>query len=279
MAAKKGGLGRGLESLFNDNSTEGESAVKVRLTDIEPNKGQPRKDFDETAIEELADSIAKHGLIQPIVVCPKANGTYSIIAGERRWRACRKAGLESVPVIIKDIDEKSIMELALIENLQREDLNSVEEALGYKSLIDTYGLTQEEVAQSVGKSRTAVTNSLRLLGLNKNELDALRKGLITAGHARALLSIDDKQKRLEAFNMALDGASVRELEKFAKQKNVAKKATAKTQNTYYKEVELALKESLGRKVSVKTLGNKGGTITLEFFSDEELSEFAKKLTD
>ncbi len=194
MAVKKGGLGRGLESLFNENATDSEGAVYIKLNEIEPNREQPRKDFDEEALSELADSISKHGLIQPIVVRPTTVGTYQIIAGERRWRASRLAGLDSVPVIIKEIDDKALMELALIENLQREDLNAVEEALGYKSLIDTYKLTQEEVAEQVGKSRSAVTNALRLLNLTDTELEALKKGIISAGHARALLSCDDEEK-------------------------------------------------------------------------------------
>ena len=174
MAPKKGGLGRGLESLFNENATDTDGAVRLNINDIEPNRGQPRKDFDETALSELADSIAQHGLIQPIVVKPTAQGRYSIIAGERRWRACRMAGLNEVPVIIKDADDQTLMEIALIENLQREDLNAVEEALGYRSLIDSFGLTQDEVAKKMGKSRSAVTNALRLLALNDAELEAFR---------------------------------------------------------------------------------------------------------
>lgn len=278
MATRKGGLGRGLESLFSENSTENESVVTVKTIDIEPNKNQPRKDFDEESLNELADSISKHGLIQPIVVRPTASGTYSIIAGERRWRACRLAGISEVPVVIKDIDEKSVMELALIENLQREDLNSVEEALGYKSLLETYNLTQEEIAESVGKSRSSITNALRLLNLNDNELEALRKGLISAGHARALLSIDDASLRKVALEMALKGCSVRQIENIAKQtKEKAKKPTL-TKDTYYKEVEIALKEELGRKVIVKPNGKSGGTITLEFFDKKELEEIVNNLT-
>ncbi len=280
MATKKGGLGRGLESLFTENATETESPVNVRLSDIEPNRNQPRKNFDEEAVEELAESIKKHGLIQPIVVCPKSNGTYSIIAGERRWRACRKAELESVPVIIKDIDDKSIMELALVENLQREDLNAVEEALGYKTLIDTYNMKQEEVAESVGKSRSTVANALRLLSLNEKELEALRNGEITAGHARALLSLTDESVRAEAFKLALGGASVREIENISKSAPQGNKKTKKSQNnTYFKEVELVLREELGRKVTIKATGKTSGTLSLEFFSEKELVDFAKRLTD
>lgn len=279
MAPKKGGLGRGLESLFNENATDTDGAVKLNINDIEPNRGQPRKDFDETALSELADSIAQHGLIQPIVVKPTAQGRYSIIAGERRWRACRMAGLNEVPVIIKDADGQTLMEIALIENLQREDLNAVEEALGYRSLIDSFGLTQDEVAKKMGKSRSAVTNALRLLALNDAELEALRRGTITAGHARALLSCDDEEARAKMLLAAADGASVRELERLAaaaKKKPAGKKAETK-KPTFYSEVELSLKDSLHRRVKITPAGNGKGTITLEFFNDAELSEFAKKL--
>ena len=279
MAPKKGGLGRGLESLFNENATDTDGAVRLNINDIEPNRGQPRKDFDETALSELADSIAQHGLIQPIVVKPTAQGRYSIIAGERRWRACRMAGLNEVPVIIKDADDQTLMEIALIENLQREDLNAVEEALGYRSLIDSFGLTQDEVAKKMGKSRSAVTNALRLLALNDAELEALRRGTITAGHARALLSCDDEEARAKMLLAAADGASVRELERLAaaaKKKPAAKKAETK-KPTFYSEVELSLKDTLHRRVKITPAGNGKGTITLEFFNDAELSEFAKKL--
>lgn len=279
MAPKKGGLGRGLESLFNENATDTDGAVKLNINDIEPNRGQPRKDFDETALSELADSIAQHGLIQPIVVKPTAQGRYSIIAGERRWRACRMAGLNEVPVIIKDADGQTLMEIALIENLRREDLNAVEEALGYRSLIDSFGLTQDEVAKKMGKSRSAVTNALRLLALNDAELEALRRGTITAGHARALLSCDDEEARAKMLLAAADGASVRELERLAaaaKKKPAGKKAETK-KPTFYSEVELSLKDSLHRRVKITPAGNGKGTITLEFFNDAELSEFAKKL--
>ena len=279
MAPKKGGLGRGLESLFNENATDTDGAVKLNINDIEPNREQPRKDFDETALSELADSIAQHGLIQPIVVKPTAQGRYSIIAGERRWRACRMAGLNEVPVIIKDADEQTLMEIALIENLQREDLNAVEEALGYRSLIDSFGLTQDEVAKKMGKSRSAVTNALRLLALNENELEALRRGTITAGHARALLSCDDEEARAKMLLAAADGASVRELERLAaaaKKKPTAKKTETK-KPTFYSEVELSLKDSLHRRVKITPAGNGKGTITLEFFNDAELSKIEKKL--
>ncbi len=279
MAVKRSGLGRGMDSLLGDNSIDAGGAVTVNINEIEPNRNQPRKDFDETALHDLAHSIAQHGLIQPIVVRPTIDGRYTIIAGERRWRACRIAGVNEVPVIIKTTDDKTLMELALIENLQREDLNAVEEALGFKALIDDFSLTQEEVAHRMGKSRSAVTNSLRLLSLNEKELESLRSGHITAGHARALLSCENEEMRERMLAAAIDGASVRELERMA---ILAKKAPKAVKSevkkpTFYNEVELSLKNELHRKVQVKSTGKGKGTITLEFFSDEELAEFAKKL--
>ena len=280
MAAKKGGLGRGLDALFNENATDEGGVITVNLNDIEPNRDQPRKDFDEEALSELAESISEHGLIQPIVVKPETNGRYSIIAGERRWRACRMAELYQVPVIIKDADEQELMELALIENLQREDLNAVEEALGYRSLIDSFGLTQEQVAKRMGKSRTAVTNALRLLNLSEEELQALRAGAISAGHARALLSVEDEALREQMLQLATNGASVRDLEKLAAKVKKGNKSTAKKEkNTFYSEVELSLKNELHRKVNITPTGDGKGEITIEFFSDEELSDFARRLAE
>ncbi len=279
MAIKKGGLGKGMDSLFNENSLDNEGAVTLNINEIEPNRNQPRKDFDEEALRELADSIERHGLIQPIVVRPNLDGTYMIIAGERRWRACRIAGLNQVPVIIKDTDDRTLMELALIENLQREDLNPVEEALGYKALIEDFELTQEEVAKRMGKSRSAVTNALRLLNLNEAETEALRKGMITAGHARALLACENEETRQKLLILAAEGASVRDLERmanFAKQGKTAKKEI-KPKSNFYSEVELSLKNEIGRKVYIKPTTKGRGTLTIEFYSDKELTEFAKKL--
>ena len=279
MAAKKRGLGRGLDSLFDENSTEKGNSVVLNINDIEPNRNQPRRDFDEEAIASLADSIAQHGLIQPIVVRPTIAGTYTIVAGERRWRASRMAGLTEVQAIIKDADDRTLMELALIENLQREDLNSVEEAMGYKALMDDFNLTQEEVAAKVSKSRSAVANALRLLNLNDDESDALRRGLISAGHARALLSCTDEEIRANMLAAALEGASVRDLEKMSKIVKNSANSKKKPRSTFYYEVELALKQEMRRKVSIKETGKGKGTLTIEFFSDDELKEFANRLSE
>ena len=277
MAAKKSGLGRGLGALFSDNVTEEGSSVEVRLSEIEPNRNQPRKDFDESALADLSESIEKHGLIQPILVRPMPAGGYQIIAGERRWRACRMAKLVTVPVIIRDMDDTQAMEIALIENLQREDLNPVEEALGYKSLIEEYGMTQETAAVSVGKSRPAVANSLRLLGLDADELTLVRSGEISAGHGRTLLSINDTKSRKKAVELAKGGASVRELEKLSKSVKAPKytKRTPKKDN-YFTEFELTMREQLGRKIKVNAKG-KGGSVEIEFFDKKDLGELAKLL--
>ena len=275
MATKSRGLGRGIESIFDENSTDSDKIVTLNINEIEPNRNQPRKDFDEEALNSLAESISQHGLIQPIVVRPTIGGGYTIIAGERRWRACRMAGLTEIPVVIKDTGEQNLMEMALVENLQREDLNPVEEALGYKSLIDNFGLTQEEVATKMAKSRSAVANALRLLNLKEEELEALRSGKITSGHARALLSAENEEIRAKMFESALNGENVRVLEKMAKEKKTAPKR--ETKPTFYSEVELSIKNELHRRATVKSTGKGKGTLTIEFFSDEELEDFAKKL--
>ena len=279
MAAKKSGLGKGLDSLFNENATDDNLAVELRLSEIEPNKNQPRTYFDPEALSELAESIKTHGLLQPIVVRPMPGGTYQIVAGERRWRACREAQLTTVPVIIKELDDKQTMELALIENLQRKDLNPIEEALGYKRLIEEFKLTQEQVSDRVGKSRSAVTNLLRLLALPEKMLEALEKGLITQGHARALLSFENEEKRDFAFQLALNGASVRQIEALAAKKGKEKPNSQKTTKTdsFYSEVELALKAETHRKATVKAGKNGKGTITIEFYNKDELTDIANRL--
>ena len=278
MAAKKSGLGRGLDSLFSENATDDNIAIELRLSEIEPNKGQPRVHFDEAALQELADSIATHGLLQPIVVRPMPGGTYQIVAGERRWRACRLAGLTNVPVIVKELDDKETMELALIENLQRRDLNPVEEANGYARLLQEFALTQEQVSERVGKSRTAVTNALRLLQLPEDMLTALSEGKISAGHARALLSFQDAAAQDAAFIAALEGASVRQIEAMARAANKPKQPAAPQKvDSFYREVELALKNETHRKAVIKPGKNGRGTITLEFYNKDELTDLANKI--
>ena len=280
MAVKKGGLGKGLDALFNENATDTASGTELNIFEIEPNRDQPRKDFDDESISELSESILKHGLLQPIVVRPKPNGRYEIVAGERRWRACRLAGLDSVPVIIKDLDGQKAAEIALVENLQRENLNAYEEALGYKSLMDDFGLTQEAVSQSVGKSRVAVTNALRLLNLPENILAALREGKISAGAARTLLSAKSEAIMKAMFEAALLGASVRTLEQMAKKEEkpiMAKKV--KVLSNFEREVALSLKQALHRNVKITSNGKGKGSITIDFYNQEELKDFANRLTD
>ncbi|MGN0459992.1 MAG: ParB/RepB/Spo0J family partition protein, partial [Ruminococcus sp.] len=213
--AKKGGLGKGLSAIFMENESEDQnSTVTLKISEIEPNKDQPRTDFDDKALSELAESIALHGVLQPLLVRPLVYGGYQIVAGERRYRASRMAGLTEVPVVIRELDDKETMELALIENLQRENLTPIEEAKGYKTLMDTYGFTQEQVSSSVGKSRSAVANSLRLLNLPEEIIDLLSQGKITGGHARALLSLESAEEMLKISREIIDkDLSVRQTEK------------------------------------------------------------------
>lgn len=278
--AKKNGLGRGLDALLGDNTTE-ETGVEVSLNDISPNPNQPRKQFDETALQELSDNISQYGLLQPIVVRPKGADKYEIVAGERRWRACRMAGLKTVPIIIKTLNESETMEIALIENLQRENLSPVEEARGYEALITQFGLTQEQVAKKVGKSRSAVANSLRLLELGEF-LPLLENGTISAGHGRALLAIKDMGGRMQALELIKSGATVRDIEKFAKTlgKEPATPTAPTTQKSkrppYYDEVELALKAELGRRVKVNASG-KNGNLQIDFYNEEDLANLIEWL--
>lgn len=281
MAVKKSGLGRGVGAIFTDNSVDefsvSSGSVKVKLMDIEPNREQPRKVFDEKALGELADSIAQHGVLQPLLVRPMMDGGYQLVAGERRWRASRMAGLTEVPVVIKELSDSQVAEIALVENLQRENLNPLEEARGYKELSDKYGYTQEEVASIVGKSRSAVANSLRLLGLADGVLELINKGDLSAGHAKAILYSDDKDYQTELAKLVVkEGLSVRETERLAR-KSVGSPSTgkrAKKRNPYYDEVELALSDVLKRKVKV-TKSSKKGSIEIEFFDDEDLKKFIK----
>lgn len=281
MAKKREALGHGLDALFMSNSIEESSAsgtVKLSINEIEPNKSQPRKSFDEKALSELADSIAEHGIIQPLLVRPMAEGGYQIVAGERRWRASRLAGLTEVPVVIKDLTDRETMEIALIENLQREDLNPIEEAEGIELLIKEYGLTQETAAERVGKSRSAVTNSLRLLNLPPSVRELARDNKISAGHARALLAFSDEEKIIETAKLIMEkGISVRETERLAKEASKdteGKVRQPKRRDVFYDEVEIALSQNLGRKVKINS-GRKGGTIVLEYFDKDDLTKIAK----
>lgn len=276
MAGKKGGLGKGLDAIFAENDTEAENtSVMLKVSEIEPNRDQPRKDFDEDALHELADSIAQHGVLQPLLLRPVFGGGYQIVAGERRWRAARMAGLTEVPAVVREMTDSQVMEFALIENLQREDLNPLEEAQGYQSLLETYGMTQEDVAKTVGKSRPAVTNALRLLNLPPEIQKMVSDGRISAGHARTLLSFPSVGQMQEAAKKAAEGISVRELEAMAKKANEEPKAKRKKNRLhYYEEVELALKDHLGRKVSIGGT-KKRGVLQIEFYGETDLAELVK----
>ncbi len=281
MAAKKKGLGRGFDAIFADNSVEEISstacAVKIKLMDIEPNRDQPRKNFDEEALNELAESIKLHGVLQPLLVRPMADGGYQLVAGERRWRASRLAGLTEVPAVVRELTDAQVAELALVENLQREDLNPIEEALGYKELADKYDYTQEEISNLVGSSRPAIANALRLLTLPAEIISFIENGELSPGHAKALLTVEDDSLKLSLAALIIkDGLSVREAERLARGavKTEPKGKHKKKRNPYYDEVELALSNVLARKVRV-TKSSKNGTIEIEFFDDEDLKKLIK----
>lgn len=275
--AKKSGLGRGLDALFGENFTDEQTVSELKLSEIEPNAEQPRKEFNDEALIALSESILEHGIIQPLTVRPLANGRYQLVAGERRWRASRMAGLKSVPVVIKELTDRETMELALVENLQREDLTPIEEAEGYKALSEQFGLTQDEVAKKVGKSRPAVANAMRLLSLPEKCRNALAKGLITAGHARAMLSLDTDDLD-NALELALKGATVRDIERLSQKKN-KKTAEKRMPGKFAAEVEASLCEALGRVVKVKPKSRNAdsGKLEIEYFSDEDLTQIAALL--
>ncbi|MCQ2490494.1 MAG: ParB/RepB/Spo0J family partition protein [Ruminococcus sp.] len=279
----KGGLGAGLDMLFNDNSSDVQIKKTLRLSEIEPNRDQPRKTFSDDAIAALADSIREHGVLQPILVRPISSGGYQIVAGERRWRAARMLGLDEIPVTIRELSDSDAMQIAIIENLQRENLNPVEEACGYSELIEKYGMTQEKVAKMVGRSRSAIANSVRMLELPKRVLKMLEDGQLSAGHGKALLSFDDEEMLIAIANRAADGGmTVRQVERLAQKSAEAsveneKKSSSRIDN-YFKEMEISLKERLGRKVKVDYGKNKGALI-LEFYNKEDLAALAEKLTD
>lgn len=290
MAVKKSGLGKGLDSLIKDNSSakktaaantssenkaeemkSGEQMMKINM--VEPNRDQPRKKFEEDALMELADSIKQFGVLQPLLV-RKRKDYYEIIAGERRWRAAKMAGVKEVPVIIKDYTEQEIVEIGLIENIQRENLNPIEEAMAFKKLLEEFNLKQDEVAERVSKSRTAVTNSMRLLKLDERVQEMIVDDMISTGHARALLAIDDKEQQYDLANKIFDEKlSVRETEKLVKEiKNPKKpKMKKKVENEFvYTDLENRMKEVMGTKVNISSKGNGKGKIEIEYYSDDEL---------
>ena len=282
MATNKG-LGRGLGALlgdFSDETPEQSAYRQLPIYKVEPNPDQPRQDFDEEELQALSESIAIHGVIQPLTVREMPNGYFQIIAGERRWRAARLANLSEVPVVVIEADDKKAMELALIENLQRQDLNPVEEALGYQSLMADHGLTQEEAASRVGKSRPAVANALRLLQLPQDVLEMLRSGKLTAGHARAVLSIKTEKKQLEAARkIAALGLSVRQAELLCRnmsKEQPAKEPVATLAVDYVAECEKSLSKRLGRGVKIVN-GKRKGRFELEFYGQEDLQKLLDAL--
>jgi len=281
MASNKG-LGKGLGALlgdFNEEPLEQSAYRLLPIYKVEPNPDQPRQDFDEEELQALADSISEHGIIQPLTVRETTSGYYQIIAGERRWRAARLANLSEVPVVVIEADDKKAMELALIENLQRQDLNPVEEALGYQSLIQEYGLTQEEAAKRVGKSRPAVANALRLLGLCPEVLEKLRTGELTAGHARAILTLKSEKKQIEAMKKILSlGMSVRAAETLCKNmsKEPAPEKKEVFQVDYVAECEKQLSKHLGRGVKIVN-GKRKGRFELEFYGQDDLQNLLDAL--
>lgn len=290
MAVKRSGLGKGLDSLIpdkavNKSATTGKKEEKsekkvnesgeqlIPINQVEPNREQPRKEFDEDALLELADSIKQYGILQPLIV-QKRKDYYEIIAGERRWRAAKKAGLKEVPVIIREYTDQQVVEISLIENIQRENLNPIEEAMAFKKLLEEFNLKQDEVAERVSKSRTAVTNSMRLLKLDERVQQMIIDDMISTGHARALLAIDDKDEQYNLANRIFDEKlSVRDTEKLVKEiKNPKKpKEKVKTVNDFiYKDLANKMKEVMGTKVSIASKGNGKGKIEIEYYSDEEL---------
>lgn len=298
MATKKGGLGKGLDSLIANKvgntataapaapaSTEETGATIVSINKVEPNKGQPRKKFDEDALLELSESIKLYGVLQPLLV-QKRDGYFEIVAGERRWRAAKLAGLKEIPVIIKEFTEQEIMEISLIENIQREDLNPIEEALAYKKLLTEFNLKQDEVAERVSKSRTAVTNSIRLLKLDERVQQMVIDEMISTGHARTLIVIEDKEKQYAVAQKIFDEKlSVRETEKLIKNMQNEKKNTDSSEKkkldpkleAVYRDLEEQMKRMLGTKVSINAKNEKSGKIEIEYFSADELDRIIDML--
>lgn len=285
MSAKKRGLGKGLDALFIDNSDTGEESEiqTLPINDIEPNKEQPRKEFDQEALIQLADSIQTYGVLQPLLVRPLSDGIYQIVAGERRWRASRMAGITEVPVIIRDMSEEEVVKIALVENLQREDLNALEEALGYQKLMEEYELTQEEVAKAVGKARSGIANSLRLLNLPDAVKEMLKNNQLSQGHAKVLLGVTDENQLLLFAEETVDKQlSVRQLEVLIKSSESLEAKGKKEKNTellptYLKEAELSLSKHLGTKVKLSGT-EESGMLQLSYYSKEELKSIIKLLS-
>ena len=276
----KGGLGSGLDFLFDDNAAEVQVKKTVRMSEIEPNRNQPRKNFSEESIAALADSIKQYGILQPVLVRPK-DGIYQIVAGERRWRAARMLGMDEIPVIIKELSDLETMQIALIENLQRENLNPIEEAMGYRDLMEQFGMTQDSVSKTVGRSRSTIANSLRLLQLEDEILNMLEKNVISVGHAKALLSINSPELRVSTARKAARGMlTVRAVERIAAEEAEVKPEPFEMDpvtDSYFREVEIGLSEVLKRGVSVKYGQNKG-TLTLDFYDKDDLTELCKAFT-
>ncbi|MCI8641731.1 MAG: ParB/RepB/Spo0J family partition protein [Clostridia bacterium] len=273
---KKTGLGKGLDALFGpapeeEQMQENDILKNLKITEVEPNREQPRKNFNQEALEELAESIKEYGLIQPIIVTKK-EGYYAIIAGERRWRACKLAGLEEIPAIIREDDERKNNEIALIENIQREDLNPFEKALGIKNLMQTYGLTQEEVSKKLGKSRSAIANTVRVLNLEPRVLEFAKQGKLTEGHCKALLAITDPEKQyITAVNLIERGTTVKELENTNKKinKKTVSREELRKMNVLYNDIENTFQGFFGTKVKLDP-GKKKGKIIIEYSSNDDL---------
>ncbi len=280
MANEKNRLGKGLDALFLDNAVEmgTDGGGELEISEIEPDREQPRSSFDDDTLTELADSISQHGVLQPILVRPLPGGGYRIVAGERRWRASRLAGKSTIPAIVRNLSELEAKTFALVENLQREDLNPVDEALGYKQLMQVSGMTQEQTAKLVGRSRPAVANALRLLSLPEEALDLLREGRLTVGHAKAILSIEDPEVRLSvARQVADDGITVREAEqRWQKSHKQQQLKLPVTLNAVAGEVEKSLRDALGVEVRVKYKDG-SGTLSVDFYSKDQLFDFANRL--
>lgn len=281
--AKMTGLGKGLDALFSSNDVaqeeqikEGESIVKLKIIDVEPNKNQPRISFDDEKIEELSNSIKEYGVIQPIIVT-KQKDYYQIVAGERRWRASKKAGLAEIPAIVREYTEQTNKEVALIENIQREDLNPIEKARALKEMIDKYGMKQQELADKLGVSRSGIANTMRLLNLDERVMELAIQGNLTEGHCRSLLGIEDKEKQYQAALYIIEsGDSVRDVEK---QMQIKKKTNKKTESRYepiYREIEDSFRNFFGSKVKLNA-GKRAGKIVIQYSSNEELNRILDKI--